>query len=60
MHLPDPTQVIRTQGEYMAYYRSHGHDLTISSHRYDAFRSAVILNDYERFIEKVYHTIRAL
>lgn len=60
VHLPDPSIDIRTQEKYMNYYRSHGHSLTLSSHRYYDFSSAVIINDYERFIEKVYHTIKAL
>ena len=60
VHLPNPSVDIKTQEEYMNYYRSHGHNLTLTSHKYNAFRSAVILNDYELFIEKVYHTIKSL
>ncbi len=60
VHLPDPSVDIETQEEYLNYYRSHGHDLTLSSHKYDNFRSTVILNDYESFIKKVYHTVKAL
>lgn len=60
IHLPEPTINIRTQDEYLDYYRTHGHEFTLTSHIHDEFRSAVILNDYERFIEKVYHTIKAL
>lgn len=60
VHLPNPSEDVETQEEYMNYYRTHGHSLTLSTHKYDAFRSAVILNDYELFIEKVYHTIKSL
>ena len=60
VHLPDPTVDIRTQEEYMNYYRHHDHVLTLSAHKYDSFGPTVILNDYESFIEKVYHTIKAL
>lgn len=60
VHLPNPSEDIETQEEYMNHYRTHGHRLTLSTHKYDAFRSSVILNDYERFMEKVYHTIKAL
>lgn len=60
VHLPNPSEDIKTQEEYISYYSTHGHNLTLSSHKYEEFRSAVILNDYERFIEKVYHTIKAL
>lgn len=42
VHLPDPTQEIRTQGEYMAYYRSHGHDLTLPVT--DTMRSVPLLS----------------
>ena len=60
VHLPNPSVDIETQEKYMNYYRLNGHNLTLSSHKYDSFRSAVILNDYELFIEKVYHTIKSL
>lgn len=60
VHLPNTSEDIKTQEDYMNHYRTHGHRLTLSSHKYDAFRSSVILNDYERFMEKVYHTIKAL
>lgn len=60
VHLPDPEENLTTQQQYMQYYRTHGHNLTLSKHQYNEFRSAVILNDYERFMEKVYHTIKAL
>lgn len=60
VHLQEPSVAIKTKKEYLDYYRSHGHDLTISSHKYDAMQAAVIINDYECFIDKVYHTIKAL
>lgn len=60
VHLPNPTEVIETQEQYMNYYRAHGHRLTLSGHNYDTFGPAVILNDYETFIDKVYHTVKAL
>lgn len=60
VHVPDPEYDLDTQEEYMDYYRTHNHALSVSKHRYDAFSSAVILNDYETFIDKVFHTIKAL
>lgn len=60
VHLPNPSVDVETQDDYMNYYRTHGHQLTLSAHKYDDFRSAVILNDYENFMDKVYHTIKAL
>lgn len=60
VHLPDPSVNIKTQKDYLDYYRSHDHTLNLSMHNYDTFQSTVILNNYELFIEKVYHTIKAL
>lgn len=58
--LPTPTETIATKDDYINYYRTHGYDMTLSSHSYDQLGPAVILNDYEQFIDKVYHTIKAL
>lgn len=34
--------------------------LSLTEHDYNDFGNGVIFNDYELFIEKVYHTIMAL
>ena len=60
IHVPDPEEIIETGPQYMEYYRTHNHRLSLTKHRYDEFESAVILNDYETFIQKVYHTIMSL
>lgn len=60
VHVPDPEEIIETGPQYMEYYRTHNHRLSLTKHRYDEFESAVILNDYETFIQKVYHTIMSL
>lgn len=60
VHAPDSDIPIRTLEEYMEYYRTHNNTLTLTEHHYMDFKSAVILNDYETFIDKVYHTIKSL
>jgi hypothetical protein len=51
---------IRSKADYLSFYRTHNYDMTISRNHYDIPGSAVILNDYETFMDKVYHTIMAL
>ncbi len=58
VHIPDNGE-LRTQDDYIAYYKNNL-QMTLSSAQYDKFDDAVILNDYEAFIDKVYHTIKAL
>lgn len=60
VHVPDPEETIETGPQYMEYYRTHSHRLSLTKHRYDEFGSAVIFNDYETFIQKVYYTIMSL
>lgn len=60
VHLPTPLTELASLDEYINYYRKHNHKLSVSEHDYSSFSSAVILNDYEAFIDKVYHTIKAL
>lgn len=60
VHVPDPEVDIKSNAEYLEYYRTHNHTLSLTEHRYDEFQGAVILNDYETFIRKVYHTIMSL
>ncbi len=44
----------------MDYYRRLNPSLSLTEHDYNDFGNGVIFNDYELFIEKVYHTIMAL
>lgn len=58
VRLPE-NKALKTLDEYLTYYKTnhfklHTSDLDIN------FGSSVILNDYETFSEKVYHTIKAL
>ncbi len=59
IHIPDNDQLGSVQ-EYMDYYKQLDFKIELSNHRYEQFGSAVILNDYEKFSDKVYHTILAL
>ena len=58
VHIPDPPQ-LSTQKEYMDYYRDLDFSVAISDDTFNTMESAVVLNDYETFIDKVYHTILA-
>lgn len=59
VHIPE-NQQLSTFNDYLDYYRKLDFTMTESTNKYDAFDSTVILNDYEVFITKVYHTIKAL
>jgi len=58
VHIPDNIS-LRTQDDYMDFYNAQDFVITVSQEKYDAMESAIIMNDYETFIEKVYHTILA-
>lgn len=60
VHLPEPTEPISSHDQYMEYYKKHLPSLSLTNHQYNEFGSAVILNDYETFIEKVFHAIKAI
>lgn len=51
---------INAKADYLSFYRSNPYTLSISPNSYTIPGSAVILNDYETFMDKVYHTIEAL
>ncbi len=59
IHIPNNEKLGSVQ-EYMNYYKQLDFKIELSNHRYEHFGSAVILNDYEKFSDKVYHTILAL
>lgn len=56
-----PENYIVTKSEYMNYYTTNSPTLQLTEHKYPDIKSdgTVILNDYEKFINKVYHTIMA-
>ena len=52
---------VTTKTEYLEHYRNNIPTMVLSIHQYPSIApdGAVILNDYEKFIDKVYHTIMA-
>lgn len=58
VHIPDNVR-LSNQSDYMDYYRNLDFSITVSKDKFDTMESAVVLNDYETFIDKVYHTIMA-
>lgn len=59
-HVPDPAYQLSTKTDYFNYYKSHKPILSVSTNQYPEFANSVILNDYEAFIDKVYHTVMAI
>lgn len=59
VHIPNNDE-IKTLEEYLSYYQVTKADITLTDNIYESFGNSVILNDYEKFINKVYHTIKAL
>lgn len=60
IHVPDAPASVTCLTEYLKYYRSNLTEIALTTQTYPKFSPAVILNDYEEFIDKVYHTIKAL
>ena len=59
VHIPENDD-LRNNEQYMDYYKTLNPSLSLTEHDYNHFGNGVILNDYESFIDKVYHTIMAL
>jgi hypothetical protein len=62
VHLSPENNNIKSQKEYMDFYKINTPILTISKHQYPMIKNegSVILNDYPTFIQKVFHTIMAI
>lgn len=60
VHIPDCPPDVRDQKAYLQHYRQNRPTMTLSAHKFGDVGSAVIINDYEQFIEKVYHSILAI
>ena len=58
IHIPDNPE-LSTRRQYMDYYSNLDFSVTISENTFNTMESAVVLNDYETFINKVYHTVLA-
>lgn len=59
VHIPDNDE-ITTMEEYISFYKTQNTEITLTNNIYESFDNSVILNNYEEFINKVYHTIKAL
>lgn len=59
IHIPDNDE-IKTLKEYMDYYSTHKYTVELSQTDIGQYEKTIIVNDYEMFINKVYHTIKAL
>ncbi len=59
IHIPD-NENLKTKKEYLSFYKETDFNIELSKNRYNNLGNAVILNDYETFINKVFHTIMAL
>ena len=58
IHIPDINRNILDKKDYISYYSNHKNlSLNISNNEYGEFSSSVILNDYEKFIEKIINYI---
>ena len=55
----DITVAENNKQDYENYYLNNDFDMTISSLKFD-FGSSIIYNDYDKFIDKVTHTILGL
>lgn len=59
IHLPI-NNGLKTHEDYISYYRSYGQHLTVNNSLPIQFSSAVILNDMDLFLQKIYHTVMSL
>lgn len=59
VHIPDNEQ-LSCLNDYLKYYQNLKAQVSISPNQYEGFEDAVIINDWEKFRDKVYHTIEAL
>ena len=59
IHIPDNSE-IKNLEEYLEYYLNLDFKIELSSNFFKNCGNSVIINDYELFIEKIYHTIMAL
>lgn len=61
VHIPDNDTLLgKTDVEYRRFYSQCNLPMSLSANVYSNFGNSIILNDYVNFIDKVYHTIKAL
>lgn len=53
--------IVHTKTGYLSFYRQNEPTLSLTKHQYPDFsdNGTVIINDYEKFMSKIYHTIMA-
>ena len=59
VHVPDNDD-LSTLNYYMNYYKNSDFQITLSNNSLGSYGDAIIVNNYELFRDKVYHTINAL
>jgi len=61
VHVSPEADRVRTKDGYMRFYHNNPPQMSLTTHKYPDIKEdgAVILNDYEVFMRKVYHTIMA-
>jgi hypothetical protein len=59
VHIPE-NESLRDKETYMKYYKSRDFELEVYPADMGDYGEELILNDYERFRDKLYHTIKAL
>lgn len=62
VHLTPEASGINTKDDYMSFYSENRHSISLTNNRYPVFQQggSVIINDYESFVEKIYHTIMSI
>jgi len=58
VHIPDNNS-LKNSNEYRNYYKDLDFQLKLSSISFNPYGDSIIVNNYELFREKVYHTINA-
>ena len=59
VHVPN-NEDLQTLQEYMEYYHQQNDGIKESSQIFENIGSSVIINDWKQFLDKVYHTIKAI
>lgn len=53
-------KIIKNKEQYKKFYLNNKKELKISKTKYYEFDNQVILNDYEKFMKKLVHTIKSI
>lgn len=58
IHIPENNE-LRTKRDYCDFYKQQDCSIDLTENPYEQMKDGVIFNDYEKFIEKVFYTIKA-